>query len=505
MGFLQAVCSLGEMTAESYQDSPLADIMNFLQLPYPLPEEDEKGEVKGKVFAIRVWLDVVDPRAEVLDITGVAKIDRIEYPAIGTEIEIKERCLYRDPVGSNVSWRFSPLYKLGPGKKDPLKELLGETGNWQRDKDCRFYKLYHNLLQDYETSGFLATGSIGTIMASLMAKIDEIAEFWSDRRIPSFLLFGLKAGERFLYPGEVPVFVKYFREKLKPDGKATVAKKKSSRLTSYCALCGERGQKLETLDRVFKFATFDKPSFLPGIKPGAGVKEKVFPICEVCYSVLSAGKEEMEKRFVNFNILRKISLYVIPEIVTDRQEYLRMASDFTKDFLKNGIRHEEKLFNILAMQNEGLVYHFLFGEIHRAQLIIHSLVEDVPPTRLRQLEKLWTETCLAFGYEIGPEGKKHYLDTAIRQIIAVFLSLAGKRDQDRAVMRDKIIAVISGLLSGDVVGIEEIKTLMVSRLAGLFTDPDWLSPKGKEEMPGRLKMRGMAEVVDFLYRVNRRG
>ena len=121
MGFLQAVYSLGEMASEAAKDSPLADIMNFLQLPYPVTEAQN-----GKVFTIRVWLEVDDPQAAVLDINGVVDVDRIEYQAIGNdEIKIKERCLYRDPDGRNVSWRFSPLYKIVRGSKDPRKELLG--------------------------------------------------------------------------------------------------------------------------------------------------------------------------------------------------------------------------------------------------------------------------------------------------------------------------------------------------------------------------------------------
>ena len=178
-----------------------------------------------------------------------------------------------------------------------------------------------------------------------------------------------------MYPGEVAAFVNYFKNKLN----LTVKLKRIAQQTTYCALCGEK-KKLETLDKVFKFATFDKPGFLPGTKDGAGIKEKVFPVCETCYGVLSAGKEEMERRFVNFNIIPKTSLYVIPEIIFDKKEYYRIASDFTKNFLKNGIRNELNLFNLLSRVNEGLVYHFLFAEINQAQLIIHSLIEDVPPT-----------------------------------------------------------------------------------------------------------------------------
>ena len=51
--------------------------------------------------------------------------------------------------------------------------------------------------------------------------------------------------------------------------------------------------------------------------------------------------------------------------------------------------------------------------------------------------------------------------------IAVFMSLAGESKQDKDVMKNKVISVISGLLNKEVVGVKEIKTHMVSRLAGL--------------------------------------
>lgn len=507
MGFLQAVYSLGQMASEAYKTSPLADIINFLQLPYPLPKEENESK-NEKVYAIRVWLDAADNYAEVLNIKGIAYIDRIEYRAIGDEdvkeVKIKERCLYREPVGRNVSWRFTPLYKLGKGSKDPYKKLVGEKGVWQSDKECRFYKLYHNLLKDYEKSGYFTEGSTDIIMADLVARIDRIVEFWSDSKISCFLIFGLKDVDRFLYPGEIATFVNYFREKLAPSTLNNACKDKKSKYMASCALCKKAGQEVETLDKVFKFATFDKTNFLPGIIKASGIEEKVFPICKACYEVLSAGKEEMEIRFVNFNTIPNISLYVIPEIISDKQEVFQMAAEQTKNFLKNGVRNETQLFKSLSRHGEGLVFHFLFAEINQAQLIIHSLVEDVPPTHLRKLQDLWTETCKAFSYDTDVSDKKCSLDTAISQIIAVFMSLAGKSEQDKKVMKDKVISVISGLLNGEAAGTKEVKALIVSRLAGLINDPDWLRPSDKDEMPGRQKLKGMAEVTDFLYRVNRR-
>jgi len=468
------------------------------------------AEERETVDVIRVWLDADDNYAEVLDIRGVAAIDRIEYQAISNdvpaelkEIKTKERCLYRDPVGSNVSWRFTPLYKLGKAKKNADKDLTGESGNWQSDKKCIFYKLFNNLLKDYEKTGYFTEGSVDRIMTDLASQVDKVTEFWSERKNPCFMIFGLKDADRFLYPGEATAFINYFRKKLNPGTSGDTMDEAASHI-AYCALCGGKGRKYETLDKVFKFATFDKPGFLPGAKRARESEEKVFPVCDKCYEVLSAGKEEMERRFVNFSTIPTVSLYVIPEIVTDKKEYFQRAADHTKDFLKNGIRYEEQLFKNLARHDEGLVYHFLFAEINQAQLIIHSLVEDVPPTHLRKLQELWEDTCKAFSFDDDPSDKKTSLDSAISQIVAVLLSIAGESEQDKKVMKDKIISVISGLLNGEGKGIKEIKSLMVSRFAGLFTDPDWLNPQNKKEIPGRIKMRGMAEVVDFLYRVNGR-
>jgi CRISPR-associated protein Csh1 len=506
MGFLQAVYSLGEMVNERNKHSHHADILNFLQLPYPLTD-DKNDDKSRKTFVIRIWLDVAEHNEEILDMKGIENIDKIEYQAIGiNELEIREKCLYRDPVGRNVQWRYSPLYKLGnKGSKDPITELLGKKDTWEKDKNSRYFKLCQSVLKDFETSAVFTQDSVKRIMEDLVKNTDKIVEFWSDKNNPYFFIFGLGVNGKFLYPGEIPAFVKYFKEKLNPEEKATKKKKTKNNLVRYCSLCGESGEELETLDKVFKFATFDKPGFLPGIKDGPGIREKVSPICRECFATLSAGKEEMENRFANYTVVPGIILFIIPEIISDRQKYLQTAAENTKEFLTKGIRVEERFFRSLARHKEGLVYHFLFAETNQAQLIVHSLIEDVPPTHLRKLEKFWGDACRAFGYVAQTnDDKRLYLDTAIRQLVAVMLSLAGKSDQDKTVMRDKIIAIIGALLNGENINVHEIKMLIVSRLAGLFSDPDWLHPKDKRSMPGRFKMQGMAELVDFMYRVNRR-
>ena len=134
--------------------------------------------------------------------------------------------------------------------------------------------------------------------------------------------------------------------------------KRKSKTDDVLCFMSKTEQELETLDKVFKFATFDKPGFLPGIIRATEIEEKVFPVCKTCYEILSAGGEEMENRFVNLNTIRNISLYVIPEIVSDRREFFRRATEHTKNFLKNGVRYETQLFQRLSKHDEGLVFIF---------------------------------------------------------------------------------------------------------------------------------------------------
>ncbi|BBB93536.1 TM1802 family CRISPR-associated protein [Methylomusa anaerophila] len=505
MGFLQAVHALGVMAQKRSQGSVLADIMSFLQLPHPLGEAEAK-----RARVIRVWLKVANADSEILDVLSVDQIEPpAEYPAFSDEDKIKEMYLYRKPVGAAAQWSFSPLYKLGKGETEGKQALLGN--NWQTDKDSRYYKIKRTVLNDFEVAGCFSAGGVERIMQGLVERADELAAFWTDRKRSYLLLFGVENNGVFLHPGQVPAFINYFRHKLTAPKEEQVKNSASSRekILRQCACCGSSAADVETLDKVFKFATFDKDSFLPGAKDGAGIKEKVFPVCPDCYALLSAGKTEMESRFVNTRIIPGINLYVLPEVCVGDMGATEIAAAETRDFFENGIAKESRVFRNLARKGTGLVYHFLFTELNNAQVKVHCLIEDVPPTRLNHLQSLWGETCTAFpmknpAVDQDDDDGRINLDRAFRQIVSVMLSLAGKREQDKTVMREKALAMIGALLNNEVVELTGIKELMVSRFAGLFTDPDWLRPKGGEELSGLAKVRGMAEVVDFLIRVNGR-
>ena len=366
MSFLHAVQALGTLNVSSEKE----DYQSFLQLPLPLPVN--KDGVKGKVpnYVIRVGLKVEDIAADTLNVLSIGTIDRIPYPGGIPEIQVTEFYLYRKPIATNTSWSFSPLYKLGKGVADGEKELLGS--GWQSDKNSRFYKLHRSVLRSFEEDGVLAAGNVDIIMSALEERIPELTEYWQEKKSSYLLLFGVEDEYGiFRFPGEINAFLSYFKAKIS----ASLGDSTEGAGNFQCSLCLKPNIQPVTLDKVFAFSTFDKESFLPGIKNQNDSKEKVFPICSTCYKELFAGQEKMENDFRDNSVVPGYSLYVIPELIGTNRKFADASSQL-KDFFKTGIRVEERLFSLLMHQQESLVIHFLFAEKNQAQQRIHYLIED---------------------------------------------------------------------------------------------------------------------------------
>ncbi len=521
MGFLNAVRELGRMEAEMLvkkregllEDDPFEDIANFLSLPMPL-DSKEKGQI------IRVWLKVrnveetlADENA-ILDVEGIDRIDRIEYGAGGDNPDpeaIKKRLLYREPAGSNTTWAYAPIYKLGKGKSESAsvkKELIGEK-DWSTDKDTRLYKLRKNVLEEYERTGIWNDGSARMILEALSGSVflDRLAELWNFSKASYALVFGVTRENTLLWPGEIPQYRKYFRSKLKGSSEAShkIPSQKAPQSSWVCSGCEtmmDHTEKHANLDEIFAFATFDKPGFLPGLPAGnngAAACRKVWPLCRSCYGLMSRGRSYIDRLYMRSDIIHGMSVFVVPELLFlgDR---LQQLDRNLQDFFVNGIRMEDKLFSHLARQGEGLVFHFMFWEQKKAQELVHLMVEDVPPTRLKKLALKWSNSVTAYPFPIreGAElGERNNLDYAIRAVVSLFLSQGAKGEEEKKWLRDKALNVLGRLLGGETIDIMGIKALAVSRFPGNFADPEWVQFAGIHTLD-------MARVVDFLIRSNER-
>jgi len=475
LGFISAVRDIGRRRIEEssiYQDFDF----RFLQLPMtPLFERDQKkheGNIRPS-YVIQVWLSVEDPNASILQVRGIDNIVRTQYLAGGMSFEQAPRLFcYRRPPGNNTSWRYSPVYNLDKQGSNKI--------------DAHIQSIRTQILEDYEKSGLFPEGSVELIVDELTKREEEIEERWSERNRPHIIVFGISHEGGFLYPGEIPAFVEYYRNKIEEKVYRTA-------FSGFCVLCERESDKCVNLNQVFKFGTFDKPGFLPGTKENRSSIRKVFPICLECFSEIAVGREHIDTFFCDRSTIRDISLYVVPELIFG-SDMLEMTDQAFRDFIRNGLSRERNMFRGLARRNEALVYHFVFWEAQQAQERIHLMIEDVPPSHLKQLEYVWTETAGVF--ELGDERKT--LDYALGEVVRVIRSFAGESEQDQKAMQMYAISVIGKLLNNEPVDVKTIKTLAVSRLPGLVHDDKWLEY-------GSANARRLAAVVDFLNRCARRG
>ncbi len=497
MGFLQGVYALKEFHSgdgSGNVGSPLEDLDDFIEFPLPPPPERKEAKPGGReIKEIRVLMDVEDAGKTPFVIRGIESLVLGDYDLSGEDEEVRAkrwRYLYRKPAGANVSWSYSPLYKLGKGMggEKALSELGGKGGDWRNDPDSRLYKLHKAVLQDYEKSGFFSSGSAEILADALWEKREKLASLWNDPKSSYLLIFGLESEDgRFLFPGDIPLFVDYFRCKMEEQRQ----KKGSENMSSVlCAYCGTEEKQPENLSGIFKFATFDKKGFLPGLNDGEPFK--VFPLCQGCYATFSSGRRIMDGKYLYTNLLRGINIYVLPELLLSKECFESISRDM-RDFFLTGLPQDtEDFFDFLASEEQDvLVFHFLFWEQLQAQERLHLMVEDVPPSRLRKLYDAWERV-----YQNHHGGKRHDkgLDGALRYVVRTFLEMGKKSDSEKKTVQGYALEILGRLLGGLPVEVLEVKRFFLSRLRGLAADPEWVRE-------GR--MHYMVVVCEFLCEVNK--
>jgi len=511
MGFLQGVRQIGEYyEASDKSDAPgdLKDVLNYLKLPLgsvqSLPEE-------RKPLEIRVTLRVEDVLATPLHVNGVGEISLSDYLGGGKESDMLWKYLYCDPPGSNVGWRYSTVYKLGMGAaNNALSELLNPQKNglnWKEDKEARYFKL-NKVMKGFEETGSFLAGSADLIMQHLEQRVDEVAALWQDKKRSYLLVFGIADDSgRFLFPGETPALRAHFLKKKgmlgQPAEKPPDNTKKGALRTSRhagginsdsicCALCHAHTDSPAIMSEIFKFSTFDKVNFLPGVSRKN--EQSVFPICERCSSLLARGKTEIEGKS-SFGIgIKDLQVWVVPEVIGKR--YFKQLIKDGQDYLTSGVSNEENHFELITRREASFVYHFLFVEKNNAQVILHRLVEDIPPSHFRKIKNIWQKTYADFAVE----GERN-LDQIIRELVWLLMSLAGKTEGEKAVMKESVLILLAALFQDERIEVSTFKKAVVTRLPALLHDEDWLfPPKGKYGGGNHLNRLWM--FFEFLARVN---
>ena len=494
MGFIQALCDLGK-------EAVSADAAGDEQVQWPMQLVEDVAK-QGR--ELRVWLDVADVNAASLEVLGVAKLDEVAYPH-----EEKGAYLYREPNGAAATWQYAPIAKLGPGGKNLVKlygqgseAAVNELKQWlcgesekisvseieeiKKIKASRLYKLKHAMLESLEREGVLAPGAVACIFQGVLARVEELADLRNDKKRSYMLVFGVRQDNQFLYPKEVPAFRAFFQKKL---GERMQAKKENSLAQKHCcAVCGQEAGQVISIDKLFAFATFDKASFLPGARDYDGAKDKVYPLCSSCYGQAFAGREAVKGRFRDTKTippsgkLSGVTLDIIPEFVFGGEMLRKKIEGNVQAFLKQGLVTEERSFQRLVKQGDSLVYHFLFWEKNNKQERIHFLLEDVPPSRLRRILTLWQSVCQRHLPLKDEDAQSRDLDHLFRLLYHCVMALAGKREEDKKALRERLLRLVGKLLGGEALDAYWFKQLVVSRLPGLCADSEWVRRQGLHDV-----------------------
>lgn len=497
MGFLEAVYEIGKTLTEAdiADTSQWEDIDSFLELP-PSFKSGEQQHI------IRIWLDVEDPMSIPLNVKGIADIDLGKWRIEGDDYqEVKRRALFKRRTSGNAKWSFSPIfYEFQKLNNEQREQILQQT-QWNSDHSTIPYLLYERILEDMEKEGAFSKGSAELIVQQLFEQRKKICDLWIIPSQQYCIVFGCQQGERFLYPGEIPAFISYFKSKLH--------KKMGGGKSIPCVYCGNTDSFSTSLSDVFKFATFDKPNFLPGIpnssKQKKMVKTKSFAICRRCNSIFAKGIGFIREHSSRKNIINNVAVDVIPELVFGKTTYfddVNELRDFMKEPLRNG-EDEDVVFSFCANQGDSLVWHFVFWAKNQSQERIFLIVEDVAPTRLRKLEELWQQSLQAVGMWRTDTTNNITLDAAIKHIIWAHQDLAGiqrrknnKLTEEQQYQMGKCFDLIGSLLSGGKINILNLKQNIVSRL------PKICSPDGISSVSSYRRTR-LFLIVDFLSRVNK--
>ncbi|ACB09368.1 MAG TPA: TIGR02556 family CRISPR-associated protein [Thermotoga sp.] len=230
-----------------------------------------------------------------------------------------------------------------------------------------------------------------------ISHIKDVLERNKEKIIEKLRNYDLK--NRFLtisidgkFPAEVPEILRAFEDKVT---------QKKTKGEAKCFLCGKEAN--SRLSDVFKFATFDKPGFTPFLS-----RKHPIQICGECRSVLEKARRVIDEK-LSFSFFNNRILWIIPSVPNQDilESVIEKISEIKdtdkKSKLRSFARLERKIEDVLS-ENEKAVYDFILIEKEQQaeRIVLH--IEEVSPTRVRQIldESDKTESQLKEdGFEIS--------------------------------------------------------------------------------------------------------
>lgn len=189
------------------------------------------------------------------------------------------------------------------------------------------------------------------------------------------------------YVGEFEIFQQRFLEAYLEEWMGKPVRDKT------CSICQERKDVYGNI-RVFKFYTLDKPGFIAG-----GFREenawRNYPVCRECILALERGRTFLEKH--SRYSFHKLNYLLIPNFLKGGKELIGEfveISQFTpaeislrRTKLRRITDAEDEILELLSEYEDNISLNFLFIRKEQGAERILLLIEDVLPSRLREIFK----------------------------------------------------------------------------------------------------------------------
>ena len=187
------------------------------------------------------------------------------------------------------------------------------------------------------------------------------------------------------YIGELKEIVEIVEKAYEEQGK-------ESRGKALCSVCLEEKEVSGDISP-YKFYTIDKPGYVSG-----GFDKRMafknFPLCYECKRHIDEGKRIIERK-LTFN-LSGLRYQLIPEFIVGREELVR---EIMEVLLNDEVRKlklserekrvllsdEEEILDLLSEEGDFLSLNLLFIESQRSAERILLHLQDIYPSRLKQL------------------------------------------------------------------------------------------------------------------------
>jgi CRISPR-associated protein Csh1 len=360
--------------------------------------------------------------------------DEKNYPHL-LLIEFKREEIDNNNLSTNTdrNWIYNQVVYREHSKKLKSKLLYkrGSSRGTDKTPTCKIAKsvsgtFYQKILawfSDNQDKSFLSDVQkefIKTIYEEIRSKSDiilaELKEKMSiiDKGSVVLSVVFVDDGQQ-KYIGDFDFFTKFITEESALDYKySKTSNSFSSSKDKLCAICKQKQSEVYGYFTSLKFYNVDKPGMVTG---GFDQSKswKNYPICLNCALDVEMGTKVLDEKLTfNFYGLR---YYLIPKITNEntRDEILNGIFNFKNsprinDADRSRITNdEEEVFDYLKEKQNNVTFSLLFFEKPQKSVFrILSLIEDVLPSRLKQLFDMKESVDSLIFFREYKDGKKMF-------------------------------------------------------------------------------------------------